>query len=84
MHIAALVVTAGLGSELLQVSDGPFPRVTHGSGPGADQPCSECNHLKCSHQDGDDPVTPGLCLQCEAEESDEAHHDYWVAAPRPA
>lgn len=35
--------------------------------------CAECGHPQTVHQDGDDPVTPGTCLACEA---DDAHHDY--------
>ena len=39
--------------------------------------CGECGHPQYNHRDGDDPVTPGTCLQCEAEGSkDDARHDY--------
>jgi hypothetical protein len=44
------------------------------------QPCSECRHPKYNHREGDDPVSPGVCLQCEAEDAEEAHHDYAAAA----
>ena len=40
------------------------------------RPCGECTHPQYNHRDGEDPVTPGLCLECEAEQSDEARHDY--------
>jgi hypothetical protein len=36
-------------------------------------PCAECSHPKYVHEEGDDPVTPGLCLECT---DDDAHHDY--------
>jgi len=46
------------------------------------RPCGECSHPEYNHRDGDDPVTPGTCLQCEAEGAlDEAHHDFTAAAP---
>jgi hypothetical protein len=44
------------------------------------QPCGECRHPEYNHRDGEDPVSPGVCLQCEAEGAEEAHHDYAVAA----
>ncbi|MEU5596855.1 hypothetical protein [Streptomyces sp. NPDC020298] len=45
-------------------------------------PCAECPHPHAVHRDGDDPVTPGLCLQCEAEGNvDDARHDYTPAVP---
>lgn len=42
------------------------------------RPCGECGHPKYNHRDdGEDPVTPGTCLQCEAEGAeDDACHDY--------
>ena len=40
------------------------------------RPCGECDHPQYNHRDGEDPVTPGLCLECEAAGSDEARHDY--------
>ena len=43
------------------------------------RPCAECGHPQYSHRDGDDPVTPGACLACEADDPDEAHHDYRAA-----
>jgi hypothetical protein len=39
-------------------------------------PCSECAHPQYAHKDGEDPVSPGACLACDAEDSDDAHHDY--------
>jgi nucleotide-binding universal stress UspA family protein len=41
------------------------------------QPCDECAHPQDAHREGDDPVTPGTCGVCEA---DEAHHDYGAGA----
>jgi hypothetical protein len=43
------------------------------------QPCGECQHPEYNHRDGEDPVSPGVCLQCETEGNEEAHHDYAVA-----
>jgi hypothetical protein len=40
------------------------------------RPCRECTHPEYAHREGEDPVTPGVCLQCEAENPDDAHHDY--------
>jgi hypothetical protein len=49
------------------------------------QPCGECQHPQYNHRDGDDPVSPGVCLQCESEgAADEAHHDYAAADREPA
>lgn len=45
--------------------------------------CGECQHPEYNHRDGEDPVTPGVCLQCEAAGSDDAHHDYRLAADTP-
>ncbi|MFI9186876.1 hypothetical protein ACIGXG_32180 [Streptomyces goshikiensis] len=45
------------------------------------QLCAECDHPRYAHRDGDDPVTPGTCAVCEADDLDEAHHDYHDAAP---
>ncbi|MFF9002646.1 hypothetical protein ACF1GW_35515 [Streptomyces achromogenes] len=40
----------------------------------AQQPsCAECGHPAAVHEEGDDPVTPGLCRLCP---DDDAHHDY--------
>lgn len=39
-------------------------------------PCAECGHPQADHREGDDPVSPGTCATCEAEGSDDAHHDY--------
>lgn len=44
------------------------------------RPCSECAHPQYAHKDGEDPVSPGICLACDAEDSDDAHHDYGLAA----
>ncbi|WP_330342637.1 hypothetical protein [Streptomyces sp. NBC_00557] len=41
-----------------------------------DLPCAECSHPGHAHRDGEDPVTPGVCLQCEADDPDNAYHDY--------
>ena len=38
--------------------------------------CAECGHPKGAHREGDDPVTPGTCGACEADDPDEAHHDF--------
>jgi len=46
------------------------------------QPCSECQHPKYNHREGEDPVSPGTCLECEADDDEDAHHDY-AAAPSP-
>lgn len=34
--------------------------------------CAECGHPKDTHQEGDDPVTPGTCSVC----GDDDRHDY--------
>lgn len=46
------------------------------------QPCAECSHPKDTHREGDDPVTPGTCDACEAEDPDEARHDHRSEADR--
>lgn len=38
--------------------------------------CGECGHPKGVHREGDDPVTPGTCDACEADDPDEARHDF--------
>lgn len=41
------------------------------------RPCGKCGHPEYAHRDGDDESdTPGVCLQCEADGSKDAQHDY--------
>lgn len=42
--------------------------------------CVECGHPSGTHQEGEDPVTPGRCTACP---DDDAWHDYHPAAARP-
>lgn len=50
-----------------------------GVGQDGAQSCAECSHPKDAHREGEDPVTPGVCSVCDAEDPDEAHHDYRLA-----
>jgi hypothetical protein len=45
-------------------------------------PCTECDHPKAAHGEGEDPVSPGRCADCP--ESGEEWHDYQPAATPPA
>ncbi|MGY5127329.1 hypothetical protein [Streptomyces nigrescens] len=38
--------------------------------------CVECGHPKAQHQDADEPVSVGLCTACDADDSDDAWHNY--------
>lgn len=39
--------------------------------------CGECDHPGYAHRNGDDEAeTPSVCLQCEAQDADDAHHGY--------
>ncbi|WP_331731832.1 hypothetical protein OG298_45165 (plasmid) [Streptomyces sp. NBC_01005] len=40
--------------------------------------CTECGHTGDEHEEGDDPVTPGICAACP---EDDGRHDY---EPAPA
>lgn len=35
--------------------------------------CAECGHAQDEHEDGDDPVSPGICAACD---EDEEAHDF--------
>lgn len=41
------------------------------------RPCGECDHPEYAHSEGDgESDTPGVCLQCKADGTEDAHHDY--------
>lgn len=35
--------------------------------------CAECGHTEDAHEEGDDPVSPGVCSDCD---EDEGIHDF--------
>lgn len=40
------------------------------------RPCGECDHPEYVHEDDDEAGALSTCLQCEAQDADDAHHDY--------